>query len=234
MPTPPETTAISGERKKPRYLTIYQQIRERITLLQYPPGFALRENSLAEEFNVSRTPIRRALHRLEFEGLVHISRGTGAVVAAVDIKSLKEVYALRLKLAELVAELNPARLKSDHLPSLENILAQVKQCQGQYDPVALAHIYNNFHQEMLNIIGNEPLKQISDQLFHRTSRVWLQLLPYLDWEEECQIVCEEIEDVLAGLHAGDMQAVAQVRRRHMALLLKRINNYLSSADNSDE
>lgn len=231
MPT--EISASSIEQRQPRYITIYQQIRERITLLQYPPGFALRENSLAEEFNVSRTPIRRALHRLEFEGLVYISRGTGAVVAAVDIRSLKEVYALRLKLAELVGELNPARLESDHLPTLEDILEQVKQRKEEYDPVALARVYNSFHQEMLNIIGNEPLKQISDQLFHRTSRVWLQLLPYLDWEEECQIVCEEINDVLAGLREGDMQAVAQVRRHHMALLLKRINNYLSSADNSE-
>lgn len=232
MSTPIEAPTHNMTQNEPRYLTIYYQMRERISLLQYPPGYALRENTLAEEFGVSRTPIRRALHRLEFDGLVHISRGTGAVVAAVDIKSLKEVYALRLKLSELVGELNPARLKSDHLPTLENILEQVKQLQNQYDPIALARIYNSFHDEMLNIIGNEPLKQISDQLFHRTSRVWLQLLPDLNWDEECTFVCDEIEDVLAGLRAGDMQTVAQVRRQHMAMLLQRINNYLSSADDA--
>ncbi|MFQ5401050.1 MAG: GntR family transcriptional regulator [Anaerolineae bacterium] len=216
--------------KEPRFQTLYRQMREHISLLQYPPGTVLRESALAEEFGVSRTPIRRVLHRLEFDGLVHISRGTGAVVAAVDIKSLKEVYALRLKLAELIGELNPSRLRRENLAVLEELLTQTKQMQDEYDPVALARLYNEFHQEMLNIIGNEPLKQISDQLFHRTARVWLQLLPDLDWEEEVHIVCEEIGDVLAGLRAGDMQAVARIRRNHMAKLLQRINDYLGSAN----
>lgn len=223
-------TTMNQSPKEPRFQALYREMRDRITLLQYPPGTALRENTLADEFGVSRTPIRRALHRLEFDGLVHISRGAGAVVAAVDIKSLKEVYALRLKLAELVGELNPARLKEENLAVLENILEQTEQMRDQYDPVALARIYNVFHQEMLDIISNEPLKQISDQLFHRTARVWLQLLPDLDWEEEITTMCEEIRDVLAGLRAGDMQTVAQVRRQHMAMLLQRINDYLSSAD----
>lgn len=217
-------------RKELRFQTLYRELRERISLLQYPPGTALRESALAEEFGVSRTPIRRALHRLEFEGLVHSSRGTGAVVSAVDVKSLKEVYALRLKLAELIGELNPARLRSENLAALKDILEKTEPMRDQYDPVALARLYNSFHEEMLHIIGNEPLKQISDQLFHQTARVWLQLLPDLNWEEEVDIMCEEIKDVLAGLQAGDMETVARVRRNHMTMLLKRINNYLGSAD----
>lgn len=224
----------SEEKAKPqkelRFQVLYREIRERIALLQYPPGTALRESALAEEFGISRTPIRRVLHRLEFDGLVHIGRGTGAVVSAVDIKSLKEVYALRLKLAELIGELNPARLRPENLASLKDILEQTEQMRDQYDPVTLARLYNTFHQEMLNIIGNEPLKQISDQLFHRTARAWLQLLPDLNWAEEVNIMCEEIKDVLAGLQAGDMKTVAQVRRNHMTMLLQRINNYLGSAD----
>jgi DNA-binding GntR family transcriptional regulator len=216
--------------KELRYHTLYHKIRERISLLQYPPGMALRESALAEEFGVSRTPIRRALHRLEFDGLVQIGRGTGAVVSTVDIKSLREVYALRLKLTELIGELNPARLRLENLTNIANILEKAGQMRDQYDPVALTRLYNAFHQEMLNVISNEPLRQISDQLFHRTARVWLQLLPDLGWEEEVDIMCEEIGDVLAALQAGDMETVARVRRIHMSMLLQRINDYLSSAD----
>jgi DNA-binding GntR family transcriptional regulator len=216
--------------KELRFQTLYHDIRERISLLQYPPGMVLRESALAEEFGVSRTPIRRALHRLEFDGLVHIGRGTGAVVSTVDIKSLKEVYALRLKLAELIGELNPARLRPENLTNVADILEKTEQMRDQYDPIALARLYNDFHQEMLNIIGNEPLRQISDQLFHRTARVWLQLLPDLGWKEEVGKMCEEIKDVLVALQAGDMETVARVRRIHMSMLLQRINDYLGSAD----
>jgi DNA-binding GntR family transcriptional regulator len=88
-----------------RYKAIYNEIRDRICLLQYPPGMMLSENQLASEFGVSRTPIRRVLQRLEFEGLVVSKQGIGTLVTIVDLQYLKEVYALRLKLSELAGEL---------------------------------------------------------------------------------------------------------------------------------
>lgn len=209
---------------------LYEEIRERICLLQYPPGTVLREEALASEFGVSRTPIRRVLHRLEYVGLVDITQRAGAIVTTVDIKSLKEVYALRLKLIELMGDLSAARVPEKTIAALESLLERCRQMRDQYDPQALARLYNTFHTEMLDVIGNQSLRQISDQLFHQTARVWLQILPDLDWSEEVDIMCDEIARVTDGLRAADMQAVAQVRREHMALLLRRINNYLGSAD----
>ena len=209
---------------------LYEEIRERICLLQYPPGTVLREEALASEFGVSRTPIRRVLHRLEYVGLVDITQRAGAIVTTVDIKSLKEVYALRLKLIELMGDLSAARVPEKTIVALESLLERCRQMGGQYDPEALARLYNSFHTEMLDVIGNQSLRDISDQLFHQTARVWLQILPDLDWSEEVDLMCDEIARVTEGLRTADMQAVAQVRREHMALLLRRINNYLGSAD----
>lgn len=208
---------------------IYQQLRERICLLDYPPGTALSEGTLAEEFGVSRTPIRRVLQRLEFEGLVSISRGSGTIVTTVDLKSLKEVYALRLKLIELTGELAANRISAKQVEKLEALRAEVAQMEEQYDPTELGRLYNCFHDLMLGTIGNRALRQFSDQLFHQTARVWLQILPDLDWEEEVQMVVEEIGDVIEGLRAGDMQQVAQVRHRHMSMMLGRLSDYLDSA-----
>lgn len=213
-----------------RFETLYATIRERICLLQYPPGTMLREEALATEFGVSRTPIRRVLHRLEFDGLVDINQRSGAIVTTVDLKSLKEVYALRLKLIELIAELSASRVSGEHITNLEQLLEQCRPMRDAYEPQKLARLYNAFHDEMLNVIGNNALRQISDQLFHQTSRVWLQILPDLEWVDEVDAMCDEIEQSIAALRAGDMPAVAQVRRDHMSMLLRRINNYLSSAD----
>ena len=209
---------------------LYQEIRERICLLRYPPGTVLREEALASEFGVSRTPIRRVLHRLEYDGLVDINQRAGAIVTTVDIKSLKEVYALRLKLIELMGDLSAARVPQKTIATLEALLEACRKMRDQYEPEGLARLYEAFHVEMLNVIGNQSLRQISDQLFHQTARVWLQLLPDLNWTEEVDLMCDEIGRVIEGLRAADMQAVAQVRREHMAMLLRRINNYLGSAD----
>ena len=151
-------------------------------------------------------------------------------MTTVDIKSLKEVWTLRLKLLELVAELPAPRITAETIATLETLLEQCENLRGQYDPVAFARLYNEFHEEMLDLIGNKPLRKIYDQLFYQTSRVWLQLLPDLDWDEEIDMVVDEIKRVIDALRANDMAAVANVRRDHMLMLLKRVNRYLSSAD----
>ena len=208
---------------------IYNEIRDRICLLQYEPGTTLSEGALAKEFGVSRTPIRRVLQRLEFEGLVAITRGSGTVVTTVDLKSLKEVYALRLKLLELTGELATRRVPAE-LPELLVSLREACVVQrDRYDPMALGQLYNQFHQAMLGVIGNEALCRLSDQLYYQTARVWLQILPDLDWVEEVDIVAEEIGDVREALRAGDMKRVAGIRHAHMAAMLGRLNDYLGSA-----
>ncbi len=213
-----------------RFRTIYKEIRDRICLLQYPPGTMLSENKLATEFGVSRTPIRRVLQRLEFEGLVVSKQGVGTLVTTVDLQYLREVYALRLKLARLVGELSPVRPSKEKIAVLESLLEQIETVRDQYDPQELAGLYNAFQDEMTPLIGNRPLREISEQLYHQTARVWLQILPDLDWAEEVNYVCYELRDVIDALRAGDMQTMAQVRRDHMAMLLTRTSNYLGSAN----
>lgn len=209
---------------------IYEVLRERICLLHYPPGEALREEALASEFGVSRTPIRRALHRLEFEGLVSISRGSGTIVTTIDLKQLKDIYALRLKLTELVGELSPSRISEDKIQKLETLLEESKQMHERHGDVReMGRIYNDFHNVMLNVIGNLALRRISDQLFHQTARVWLQILPDLNWQEEVDMVVDEIGSVIEALRDDDMKCVARIRYKHMAMLLQRVNDYLGSA-----
>lgn len=209
--------------------TIYEEILERICLLEYSPGAMLSENALASEYGVSRSVMRRVLWKLEQDGLINISKGSGAVVTAVDIKSLKEVYVVRQKLIELVGELRPVRITDDIITNLETLQQQTQEIRGQYDPKALGRLYYSFHLEMLKAIRNTFLSEITDKLYHRTARVWLQLLPDLNWEEEVDLMVDEIQGVLEALRNGDMPTVAQVRREHMAMLLQRINNYLGEA-----
>lgn len=209
---------------------IYEQLRERISLLQYRPGAVLSENALAAEFGVSRTPVRSALQRLEFEGLVTSMPGVGTIVSSVDLKFLKEVYALRMKLAELVGDLARSRVPETTVARLRGLLQQCRAMAGEYDPEAIARLYNDFHDEMLNVIGNEPLRSISNQLYYQTARIWLEIIPDLDWQREVELTCQEIAEVIEALEDEDMQAVARVRRHYMSSFLSRINSYLASAD----
>lgn len=219
-------------RKEPTNVDhIYMELRERIAVLTYPPGTALSETKLADEFGVSRTPIRQVLQRLEFDGLVEAKHGIGTIVSAIDFMYLQQVYALRLKLITLISELSPMLASEGDLVILEDLYEQAKEMAGPgYTPVELSRLYTHFNDEVLRVIGNRPLREITDRLFYQTHRVWLQLLPVMDWEEEVQFVVDEFGEVLAGLRARDLARVAHARRAHFVACLQRINRHLSGLE----
>lgn len=208
---------------------LYDKIRLAIYLTEYPPGAALREEELAAEFGVSRTPIRRVLHQLEFEGLVINQRGVGSIVTTVDIKELRDVYAFRLHLTKLIGELSFPRITEENIAVLENLKSKVEAMESNYAPKELALLYLEFHNEMMKLVTNQTLRRVSDQLFHQTARVWLQILPELSWEEEVQAIEEELRDVIKSLKANDIQTMAAVRRNHLAMVVHRVNDYLGRA-----
>jgi DNA-binding GntR family transcriptional regulator len=205
---------------------IYGELRDRICLLRYPPGAMLSENALADEFGVSRTPIRQALQRLTFEGLVVSRHGVGTMVTTVDLQYLKEVYALRLKLIDIIGEMAPGHVTEDDLELLAELAEAARAVRDARAPEQLARVYHRFNDELSRAIGNQPLREIADRLFYQTTRVWLQLLPEMVWEDEVDYVVDEIESVLQALQREDMRAVAGVRRNHMVMCLGRINSYL--------
>lgn len=205
---------------------IHTELRERISLLVYPPGTALSENKLADEFGVSRTPIRRVLHRLEFDGLVSARHGVGTIVTPIDMMYLRQVYTLRLKLIDLIAELSHVHVSETELATLEGLLEQVDGFRTERSPRGLARLYLRYNEALSRAIGNQPLREITDRLFYQTSRVWLQLLPEMDWQLEVAVIAEEITAVLAALRDRDMQRVSDVRRDHFVRCLDRIGGHL--------
>ena len=82
-----------------------EKIQQKIAAGEFPPGHRLRQELLAKEFDVSRTPIREALRQLETKGLVSQSHRKSAVVSAPSLRDVKETYQVRAELEGLAAEL---------------------------------------------------------------------------------------------------------------------------------
>ena len=69
--------------------------------MEYTPGARLSETARAQEFNVSRTPLRRVLARLKDEGLVQSVHGVGTFVTDIRNEDLDQTFALRIELFDL-------------------------------------------------------------------------------------------------------------------------------------
>lgn len=201
---------------------MYSILRERISLLDYQPGQRLSEEVLAEEFGVSRTPIRRVLARLENEGLLRSVQGVGTIVTDVDIDMLAQSYQLRMEMAELIGRLNPTPITDDLLETMRALLARCETLERDPAPRIFAQINIDFFHVIAALTENEPLKEISERLYYRTARIWIKSIGLMDLAEEVSIFRREVADILAAVEIGDLEAVGHIRRSHISMSFRRL------------
>jgi DNA-binding GntR family transcriptional regulator len=217
-----------------RFERIYNTIRDRICLLEYEPSARLAEEDLAREFGVSRTPVRRVLSRLESEGLLESWHGVGTFVTDVDIHSLSQVFKLRMELAELIGKLDPIPRTSEDLVRVGRIVERCDVLLEHPEPKAYARLNMDFFQELSAMIGNAPLREISERLYYQTARIWLKSVPHLNLRDEIIVFRREVADILAAMEVGDLEAVGFIRRSHISMSVKRMMRFTSDSEDGAE
>jgi DNA-binding GntR family transcriptional regulator len=208
-----------------RFNQIHEELRDRIGTLVYPPGTALGEAALAEEFGVSRTPIRRVLGRLEFDGLVEIRHGVGTIVTDIDVEQLRDVYELRMKLAELIGVLDPVTPGDDNIAALQRLLIRLRGPGLGLDHLEFWRLNKTLHFEIGKCTGNGPLREVSERLYFLTNRTWQAMVPEMDWQEEIDIFAREIEDAILCMELGDVVGLGMLRRNAISVSFLRLLKY---------
>ncbi|WP_037261154.1 GntR family transcriptional regulator [Roseivivax halodurans] len=206
-----------------RHERLYHELRNRICMLDYPPGEKLGEEALAAEFGVSRTPLRRVLGRLADEGLVEARHGVGTIVTDVDAREMGQVYALREELAQLSGTLTPAPVTSATIAEVRRFIHSCEMLAEAPDRRAFARFNMDWFAFTQGLIGNEALAEVSERLHFRTTRIWLQAIGRLDLNAEIAAFREEIRQVATALEAGDMAAVGMIRRAHVSMSYRRLS-----------
>jgi DNA-binding GntR family transcriptional regulator len=212
-----------------RFERIYNTIRDRICLIEYEPGKRLAEEDLAREFGVSRTPVRRVLARLESEGLLESRHGVGTFVIDVDLDALLPIYRLRMELAGLMGKLDPLPRSAEDLARVRALLGRCDELIKSPDPKAYARLNMDFFYELAAMIGNAPLREISERLYFLTNRAWLRAAPHLDLAGEVTVFRREVADILAAMELGDWESVGFIRRSHISMWVRRMQEHQTVA-----
>jgi DNA-binding GntR family transcriptional regulator len=95
-------------------------IQSRVLSGEIATGERLRQETLAAEFGVSRTPVREALRQLQASGVVTLEPNRGAVVRGPSVQEIREAYAVRAELEGLAAELAAPHLDDAQLQQLQD------------------------------------------------------------------------------------------------------------------
>lgn len=220
-----ESAAVSGGARN-RFARMHDEIRTRICLLDYAPGTRLSEETLAAEFGVSRTPLRRVLARLESEGLLASMHGVGTFVTDVTIAQLAQTYRLRLELAELIGKLDPVAPSPEILEAFRALSARSKDLLASPDPRIFAQLSMDYFLTLLQLTSNEPLRAISERLYFQTTRIWLKSVfaSLIDLRDEVVIFDREIDDILRAVEMHDLHAAALIQRAHVSLSFVRMKS----------
>ncbi len=217
-----ETAIMGGARD--RFARMYGEIRSRICILDYAPGMRLSEETLAAEFGVSRTPLRRVLSRLESEGLLRSMHGVGTFVTDVNIDQLVQTYRLRLELAELIGKLDQVPPSPELMEEFFKISSRSKALLAAPDPRRFAQINMDFFLTFLQLSANEPLRAISERLYFQTARIWLKSISasLIDLQIEVVNFDRKIDDVLRAIEMKDLHAAALIQRAHLSMSFVRM------------
>ncbi len=148
---------------------LVRELRSRIVAWNYPPQFALVEETLAAEFNVSRSPIRQALTHLAAEGLVERLPRRGFRVKQLQLRDVEELYEYRLALeVQVVRSLAHKGLAEKTLIRLQTMWQNVDELR-QKSVAELAALDEQFHIALATEHGNrlilQKLEAINERLF---------------------------------------------------------------------
>lgn len=211
-----------------RQRSMYEIIRQRISILHYPPGMMINETQLATEFGVSRTPLRRVLQQLSYEGLLEIRNGVGTRVTDIDMKTFKDIYDLRILLAETMGSLSPNWATDRHRETLDELIARAEDLRGRRDIEGYAHLANDLSALICDLIGSAPMREITDLLYYRVARIWYTFLPNLDWDDVVEELLGELKGLSAALASSDLGTFGKVRATYLRWMLKKVSRYISS------
>ena len=121
---------------------VARSLRDAILAGRLRPGEKIRQEAVAQEFNVSRIPVREALQQLQTEGLVSLTPNSGARVAALDLRECIEIYQIRERVEPLAIAESVIRLTGEQLASMRELVAAIEATD---DPGTRLDLDRRFH-----------------------------------------------------------------------------------------
>ena len=202
---------------------IYNELRRRIIEFTYQPGSILNEVELAEEFGVSRSPIRTALQELERDDLLQIVPRYGAQVAPIDFRNIKGLFEVTKQLDPFATRLAVRRITPEQLAEMKEIIKHLEgfSTTDSYQDAITED--ERFHEIIFEACDNKWLTDMVKHLHLHTERLWHYCNDYFD---DMSIFTRTFKLIVQAMEDGDEDAAELYAREHIDDFLARIREAL--------
>jgi DNA-binding GntR family transcriptional regulator len=191
---------------------MYAMLREAVVSGQLKPGDSLIEEQLARQFNVSRTPVREALMKLEAENLGTRIARRGLVVRQISEAEVLDVYTVRIELDSLSARLAARHAQPPERAQLRWINQQIVDAASKGDISTPAQLSATFHIAMAEASHNAFLLQLT-RLIHQKLTAFAS--PTYAQPGRPVRAAGEHGAVVDAIEAGDADRAARLAREHI-------------------
>lgn len=193
---------------------IFDVLREAIlnmNIYDVEANLRLDERTMADQLNISRTPLREALVRLEHEGFVDIQPRKGIFVRRKTLDEILEMIVVWAALESMAARLAADRATDTGLSTLRKLAARHSASQAGADIAEYSEANIRFHQRILELSGCALLKQQADGLFLHMHAVRRRAMGESD--RASRSVVDHME-IIEALETRDADLAERLVREH--------------------
>ena len=186
-------------------------LRERIRTGEIPPGTRLRQEVLAEELGISRTPLREAMRLLAADGLVELEPNRGAIVTALRHDDQVAFWEARLALEPAAARLAAERPSATGIEAMRTAIAEQRSARADGEGFAANRA---FHLALVAAAGNPHLDRFAETLWVRTVGQSI----YTAQSSDATVVAAYADQhaaMLAAIESGDAERAERLTREHI-------------------
>lgn len=194
------------------YQEVAERLRQRIFAHELPPGSWIDEQRLAEEYGISRTPLREALKVLASEGLVTLKPRRGCYVTEISAQDLQDIFPLLALLegravAEAIQQARPA-----DIAELEALHARLEQAAQNRKIERFFETNQEFHRKLQELSGNRWMLTLVQ---HLRKVMKLSRLLSLSHEGRLEQSLEEHRRIMAAIRRGNIEEAEIAMRDHL-------------------
>ena len=197
--------------------SIYEEIRNKIIYLELPPNTKIREEDLAEEYKISRTPIRGIISRLVQDKLLVVAPQKGTFVTRINIKEIHDYIFIRKSVELAVIKIVAEVATDEDLNALKAVLDEQKTIAAQEPSIEKSIAFyktdNEFHRLMFKIAGEENVWNLVIGGVTPLNRA--RIMANLRDSERVMAVYEQHRKIVDMLKAKDNEAAIKAYDEHL-------------------
>lgn len=199
---------------------VYETLRAQIISLKLRPGERLSRTELADQFGVSTSPLREAIHRLERDGFVATFRQSRTVVTHIAPDLLQQEHFLRTGIECEVVNALAAMADKTALKKVSAIIRMQRVLIEDPDQIDLFRkLDEDFHRELYTAAGHAPLHLLMVARSSQMARLRTLDLPS---EGKLASVVDGHQAIIETIQCGDRHAATDAMRAHLSGTISRL------------